>query len=377
MFCLDARLRWHAMARVIVVKLGTNLVTDAGRRPDAAVLCGIARQVGELFQQGRRVAVVSSGAVGAGTAVLGLARRPTDLAELQAAAAAGQPVLMKAWAEAFVPVGLKVGQVLITREDADDRGRFLNFRNTVAALWRLGAVPIINENDTVSTDELTVGAASFGDNDRLAAVAASALSAELLVLLSTVPGLLDEAGRVVSSVSDVNAVAGLARRDKSTGGTGGMASKLAAARLVVAAGETLVIADGRAEDVLLKVVAGEPVGTRFLPGGGGRRLGRSRWIASAVVSGRLLLDAGAAEAVSRRNASLLPAGVVGVEGHFRRGDVVELAAPDGRVIARGLCNYDAAAVGVIRGRRTADLAALLDDGGVYDEVVHRDQMVFP
>ena len=364
------------MARVIVVKLGTNLVTDAGRRPDAAVLGGIARQVGELFKQGRRVAIVSSGAVGAGTAVLGLDRRPTDLAELQAVAAAGQPVLMKAWAEAFAPVRLQVGQVLITREDADDRGRFLNFRNTVAALWRLGAVPVINENDTVSTDELTVGAASFGDNDRLAAVAASALSAELLVLLSTVPGLLDEAGRVVERVSDVNAVAGLARRDKSAGGTGGMASKLAAARLVVAAGEMMIIADGRAEDVLLKVVAGEPVGTRFVPAGGGRLLGKSRWIAAAAASGRLLLDAGAAEAVSRRNASLLPAGVVGVEGHFRRGDVVDLLAPDGRIVARGLCNYDADDVRRIRGRRTADLAALLD-GGVYDEVVHRDQTVFP
>ena len=365
------------MPRVIVVKLGTNLVTDAGRRPDADLLGQIARQVGALFRQNRRVAIVSSGAVGAGMAVLGLDRRPTDLAELQAVAAAGQPALMKAWAEAFSPAGLNVGQVLITREDADDRGRFLNFRNTVAALWRLGAVPIINENDTVSTDELTVGAASFGDNDRLAAVAASALSAELLVLLSTVPGLLDEAGRVVETVSDVNAVAGLARRDKSPGGTGGMASKLAAARLVVAAGETMVIADGRAPDVLLKVVAGEAVGTRFPPGGGGRLLGKSRWIAAAAASGRLLLDAGAAEAVSNRHASLLPAGIVGVAGTFFRGDVVELIAPDGRVVARGLCNYDAASVRRIYGRKTSELAALLDDGGTYDEVVHRDQMVFP
>ena len=365
------------MPRVLVVKLGTNLVTDSGRRPDAALLGQIAAQIGVLFQEGRRVAVVSSGAVGAGMAVLGLAKRPTDLAELQAVAAAGQPVLMRAWAEAFAPVGLKVGQVLITREDADDRGRFLNFRNTAAALWRLGAVPIINENDTVSTDELTSGAASFGDNDRLAAVAASALSAELLVLLSTVAGLLDERGEVVSSVSDVAAVAHLTRTDRSAGGTGGMASKLAAARHVVAAGETMVVADGRAADVLLKVVAGEAVGTRFLPTGGGRLLGRSRWIAAAAASGRLLLDAGAAGAVGRRNASLLPAGIVGVEGGFLRGDVVELVSPDGLVIARGLSNYDADGVRRIRGRKTADLASLLDGGGVYDEVVHRDQMVFP
>ena len=370
------------MPRVIVVKLGTSLVTDAGRRPDAGVLADVARQVAVLLGQGRRVAVVSSGAVGAGVGVLGLAKRPTDLAELQAAAAAGQPVLMRAWAEAFAPFDLKVGQVLVTREDADDRGRFLNFRNTVAALWRLGAVPVLNENDTVSTDELkrvaggSAGAASFGDNDRLAAVAASALSAELLVVLSNVPGLLDAAGNVVGEVSDVAAAEALVRRDVSAGGTGGMSSKLAAARHVTAAGEAMVLAGGREPDALLRAAAGEAVGTRFLPAASsGRLLGKDRWIASVAASGRLVLDAGAVRAVIERGASLLPAGVVEVKGRFEAGDVVELVdAVTGGVVGRGLTNYADADVRRIAGRRSADLALVLG-AAIHPEIVHRDGLI--
>ena len=358
------------MPRVIVVKLGTSLVTDRDRRPDSRLLADVARQAAELWAEGRRVAVVSSGAVGAGMAVLGLARRPEKLAELQAAAAAGQPALMAAWAAAFGPHGLKVGQVLVTRDDVDDRRRFLNVRETVAALWRAGAVPIINENDTVSTAELAgVGAASFGDNDQLAAAVTTALSAEVLVLLSTVAGVLDDHGEVVPVVADVAEAGRHLRPGTSEGGTGGLAGKLAAARLVTAAGEAMVLADGRSPDALLKAARGEPVGTRFLPRRSGRLVGRTRWIATAAPAGRLVLDAGAAAAVRGGRASLLPAGVVRVEGDFDVGDVVELVDHAGAVVGRGLCNYDSAGAVRVSGSRSRDL------GGQREEMVHRDNLV--
>ncbi len=366
------------MPRTIVVKLGTNLVTDAAGRPDAAVLSDVARQAEILWSEGRRLAIVSSGAVGAGLAALGIARRPRDLADLQAAAAVGQPALMTAWASAMATVGLRVGQVLLTREDADDRGRFLNVRSTVAALWRAGAVPILNENDSVSTAELarggSIGADSFGDNDQLSAAVASALSAELLVLLSTVPGLLDADGRVVPRVTGLADVASLVRPDTSAGGTGGMASKLAAARLTMAAGEPMVLAGGRDPDALLRAVRGEPGGTRFEPMAAGRLTGRLRWIATARPCGTLHLDAGAARAVRDTSASLLPAGVVGVDGAFVRGDVVRLLDPTGREIAKGLTSHDAAVARQMLGRRSRDLPALLGES-FREELVHRDNLV--
>ena len=366
------------MPRTIVVKLGTNLVTDAAGRPDMAVLSDVARQTKSLWSEGRHVAIVSSGAVGAGLAALGIARRPRDLATLQAAAAVGQPLLMTAWAAAMREVGLGVGQVLLTREDADDRGRFLNVRSTVAALWKAGAVPILNENDSVSTTELarggSVGADSFGDNDQLSAAVASALSAELLVLLSTVPGLLDGDGQVVPRVSRLAEVESLVRRDTSAGGTGGMASKLAAAALTMAAGETMVLAGGRDGDALLKAARGEPGGTRFEPSATGRLVGRLRWIATARPLGTLHLDAGAARALRETNASLLPAGVTGVDGDFERGDVVCLLDPDGRPVAKGLASHDAAVARRIAGLRSRDLPALLGDP-CREELVHRDNLV--
>ncbi len=361
------------MPRVIVVKLGTALVTEPSGRADEQVLTSIARQVALLWSEGRRIAVVSSGAVGAGAALLGMQSRPRDLPRLQAAAAVGQPILAARWSAAFQTVGLRCGQVLVTREDIDDRGRFLNVRNTVDALWRADAVPVINENDTVSTAELaspTAGAETFGDNDRLAAAVASALSAEMLVLLSTVPGLLDADGRVVECVADVADVAKLVRNGTSVGGTGGMASKLAAARLVTAAGETMVLADGRSKDALLNAVHGKPGGTRFEPATGDRLRGRLRWVAHAAACGRLTLDAGAVRALQGSAASLLPAGVSKVDGTFARGDVVELCDDTGHVIGRGVVDHDADTCRSLAGKRSSQLG-----GGFQAELVHRDSLV--
>jgi glutamate 5-kinase len=362
------------MPRVIVVKLGTSLVTGSGLGADAHVLASIARQVVGLLDEGRHVAVVSSGAVGLGMSALGWTRRPRELPGLQAAAAVGQPLLMDAWRAAFAPFGRGVGQVLMTREDADDRGRFLNVRDTVDALWSANAVPIVNENDATSTAELggrrLAGAASFGDNDLLAASLSAALSARLLVLLSTVPGLLDDRQQVVPAVRDVAQARRLVRRETSAGGLGGMASKLAAASLVTGAGEAMVLADGRADDALLRAVRGEAVGTRFEPTQSDRLTGRLRWIAQTTPAGRLTLDAGAVRAVRDRDASLLPAGVTGVEGRFSRGDVVALIDPAGHVFAKGLANHDAAIAARLIGRRSTDL-----DQPLQAELVHRDYLV--
>jgi len=357
--------------RSLVVKLGSQVLGDAAGRPDPAFLASVARQVAELHARGLRVTVISSGAVGAGRAELGLSERPKDLSRLQAVAAIGQRRLMDAWAEAFEPQGLRVAQVLLTRDDIDHRTRFLNLRNTIHACHELGAVPILNENDTVSTDELVQ--LTFGDNDLLAALVAQALRADALVLLSGVDGVLDAGRQTVPSFDDPEAAVAYLQPVKSAAGKGGMDSKLEAARIVTAAGETLVIAHGRSPDVLTRIVAGEPVGAVFLPRPS-RRTGKARWIGSARGRGAIVLDAGAARAVAQQKKSLLPAGVVAVEGTFEPGDVVDLLGPDRTLLARGLSNYSSSDVERIRGRKTSEVRAIIV-GESYDEVVHRDNLV--
>ena len=264
---------------------------------------------------------------------------------------------MDAWAAAFAPLGRHVAQLLLTREDMDDRQRFLNVRNTVTAVHALGAVPIINENDTISTDELV--RISFGDNDILAAIVATAIRAEVLVLLSVTDGLLDAAGAPLRRVEDVADVESLVWSHKSARGKGGMSSKLAAARTVTAAGECLVVAHGRTERVLERLLAGEALGTLFCPTTANRRTGKGRWIGTARPAGSISLDAGAVRAVVEGHRSLLPIGVTGVEGKFGRGDVVALRGPDGRTVARGLTNYDATDVLAVKGKRSAEAREVL------------------
>ena len=259
----DTRKQILAAVRTAVVKLGTQVLSDADGRLDAAFIATIAHQVAGLRARGIRVTLVSSGAIGAGLRELNLPRRPTDLAKLQAVAAVGQRRLMDVWAAAFASHQLPVAQLLLTREDIDDRTRFLNVRNTIGAVHEVGAVPIINENDTISTDELVK--ITFGDNDILAALVTNALRADLLVLLTGVDGLLDSAGAPVRLVEDLEQARELVRADLSATGKGGMASKLEAARMVTDCGETLVVANGREADVLLRIYDGEPFGTLFVP----------------------------------------------------------------------------------------------------------------
>jgi len=366
----DDRIEQLDGVRSAVVKLGTQLLSDSDGRLDHEFVGTIASQVAAMRQRGLRVTLVSSGAIGCGLRELKLDKRPTDLAVLQAVAAVGQRRLMDVWASAFQQHGLPVAQILLTREDIDDRTRHLNLRNTIQAVHELGAVPIINENDTVSTDELV--RISFGDNDILAAMVSHALVADLLVLLTVVDGLLDESGKAIRTVHGVDGAGKLVRAEKSALGKGGMDSKLAAAKTVTDAGAAMVVANGRMSDVLNRIVAGEEIGTIFC-GSSRRRSGRTRWIGSARPAGAIVIDAGARRALLEQHRSLLPAGIVAVEGTFSRGDVVAIKSDDGSEIAHGLTNYNSDDIQRIRGKKTQEVRKALAEAA-YDEVVHRNNL---
>ncbi len=360
-------------ARRLVVKVGSALLTretDAGPGVDTAMIGRLIGQVAQLRKQGREVVLVCSGAIAAGCAELGLHQRPTDVAELQAVAAIGQRRLMALLHTAAKRRGLSAGQMLLTRGDFDDRARFLNIRNCAAKLHELGAVPVLNENDTVAVEELR-----FGDNDLLAALMANAVRADALVLLTSVSGLLDENGGVIDRVDSVLDAQQHARIDmKTRWGSGGMKTKLDAARLVTEAGEVAVIAPGSGKNVLLDLVAGKKIGTVFAPAD--RKLdSRQRWIGlTARPAGAVSLDDGAARAVRKRGKSLLASGITEVTGRFDRGDVLLVRDSQGKELARGLTNYSADELTLIKGKRSDQFAKLLGREG-YAAVIHRDNLV--
>jgi glutamate 5-kinase len=366
-----------ALATTIVVKVGTRVLTRRDGQLDHERIQQLVDQVHQVLSTGRKVVLVSSGAVGAGMGRLGLTSRPTDLAHLQAVAAIGQSSLVEAYERALHRYGHHAAQILLTADDLEHRLRYLNARNTLLTLLELGAVPIINENDTVAVEELQT---TFGDNDRLAAIVTNLIRAPLLVLLSDVDGLFDgdprEPGRqVIPTVERLDSsITGLVRDRLGGLSKGGMASKLEAARLATTAGENVIIASGVAPDVLPRIIAGEVVGTLF-PAQGRTVAARKRWIGLTVKPrGRLLLDAGAQAAVELKGRSLLAAGVVGADGQFVKGDVVAICGPDGVEFARGLSNYAADEVLQIRGQKTEKIASVLGYCP-YDEIVHRDNMI--
>ena len=366
--------RRELMSRVksVVVKVGTKVLSDRADRLDLKQVADICRQVHALRERGLTVVVVSSGAIGAGMAELGMKKRPTTLPMLQAAAAVGQSHLMTAYDRNFREHGYRAGQVLLTHEIVNDRVRYLNARNAIRAILELGAVPVINENDTISVEEIDV---TFGDNDYLAAMVTNLLRADLLVLLSMVEGLETPSGEVIDVVGPHDeSVKTFARAERTRLGKGGMANKLEAAGIARASGEMVVIANGRRKDVLTRLLDGEKVGTLLLPSE--RKLkSKARWIGfGARPQGRLVIDDGARRALLERGKSLLPAGVVRVEGKFQKGSVVDIVDPSGRTVARGLVNYDAQSTAKIAGHKTADIARLLGSCP-YSEVVHRDDMV--
>jgi glutamate 5-kinase len=364
-----------ALAHTVVVKVGTNVLTGSDGILDPARVQALADQVERLRKGGRKVALVSSGAIGAGVGRLGLGKRPTDLRQLQACAAIGQSFLMRAYEESLARHGTHTAQILLTASDFDSRTRYLNVRNTILALFEWGCLPIINENDTVSVAEIR-----FGDNDHLAAMVTNLLQAPLLVLLSVVDGLYgsdpktDPNARLLALVPSIDAaVMEMAGSSRSALGSGGMRSKLRAARLATAAGESVILANGSRPGILDAVLAAEPVGTLFLPHGSSLPAWK-RWLGfTAQPKGRLVVDAGARAAVQQQNRSLLPIGVIRAAGSFGKGDVVALCDAEGNEFARGLTNYSAADVKRICGLRTQQIAEVL--GTIpYEEVVHRDNL---
>jgi glutamate 5-kinase len=359
-----------AGARRIVVKIGTNTLTNSHGHLDPHWIKDLASQVVTLKKAGYEITIVSSGAVAAGVAELGLKSRPKDVVGKQAVAAVGQRRLMTHMHDAFEPHGLAVGQLLLTRADLDDRIRFLNLRNCVNRLHELGCVPIFNENDSVAVDEIR-----FGDNDMLAALVCNAVQADALVLLSVVDGLLDHDGRLVEFVPQVADVLELDHKGKSAHGTGGMTSKLEAVSLVTDSGHIAVIAGGRVPNVLLRLLRdAQTVGTVFAPAR--RKLdSRSRWIGKTKrPSGAVTIDQGAVTALCSRGKSLLAMGIVGVEGDFERGEVVSVRNPEGQEIARGLCNYNSVELRQIMGSKSSQFEKILGRPA-FDEVIHRDNLV--
>jgi len=366
-------------ARRIVVKVGTSLLTRPDGSLDRALVRALAREIASFVRGGRRVAVVTSGAVGAGLAPLGFAKRPASLPDAQAASAAGQILVIDAWREALARAGLAAAQLLLTRDGLEDRVRYLNARNTLNALFARSAVPVVNENDTVAVEEIR-----FGDNDLLSALVANAAEADLLILLTDVAGLMTadprthKSAKVISLARRVTKeIEAIASRGASHVGVGGgMQSKLAAARICLAAKRPMIISSGRGKNALARLLAGKQIGTFFAPERAAKKIGARRtWIAlSRRTAGEIRIDAGAVKALVERKKSLLPSGVTSVRGSFRVGDTVRIAGPDGREVARGLANYAADEVEKIKGLKSGEIARTLGSKP-FDEVVHRDNLV--
>jgi len=363
-------------ARRLVVKVGSALVTNEGRGLDPEAISRWGAQIARLRGLGKEVVMVSSGAIAEGVKRLGWPRRPREIHELQAAAAVGQMGLAQVYESCFRAHGLQTAQVLLTHEDLADRRRYLNARSTLLTLLRLGVVPIINENDTVVTDEIKVG-----DNDTLGALVTNLIDADALVILTDQQGLYtadprrDVAATLLPRVSAGDpALEGMAGGAGSAIGRGGMITKVLAAKRAARGGASTVVCSGHADDVLLRLASGESLGTEFVAETP-RLAARKQWLADHLqLRGSVRLDAGAARALREDGKSLLPIGVVEVTGEFERGEVVAVLDPDGSEIARGLINYGSSDARRIARRPSAEIEALL--GFVEEpELIHRDNLV--
>jgi len=363
------------LLRRVVVKVGTSTLTLDGGPPDVSYIRDLARQIVAQRALGRSVVLVTSGSIRAGMHRLELSGRPKTIPQKQAAAAIGQGLLMHSYSEAFAEYGIPVAQVLLTREDFRERSRYLNARNTFAAILKYGAIPIVNENDTVAVDEIR-----FGDNDTLGALVASLVEADALVLLSDVDGLFDsdpthnpEATliRVVEAVDST--VEQRASGARTSMGTGGMVTKVRAAKICAGSGVRMTIANGRTPNVIGRALE-EEIGTLFLPRTT-RLRHRKRWIAySSSPKGSITVNDGAKQRLVEEGKSLLPAGVIEVRGRFSIGELVQLLDMEGNSFAQGFVNYGYDDLVKIKGRRTSEIAALLG-AKTHDEVVHRDDLV--
>jgi glutamate 5-kinase len=366
----------------VVLKFGTTLLTSGTDHLDIDFMSTLVAQVAELRRQGVEVVIVTSGAVAAGRQKMGLSREQAKelkgIPLKQVLASIGQGRLMKIYEDLFEKHGLTVAQALLTKSALMERAGYLNARNTLLALMDLGVIGIINENDVVAVEELE---ARFGDNDNLSAMVANLTDADLLLLLTDIGGLftadphLDPQARLIAEVKEITPeIAGVAACSTSKAATGGMITKIEAARAATACGVTVVIASGREPDVILNLARGEAAGTRFLPIAG-KRESRARWLLSGLgTRGRLVIDEGAAHALRQQNGSLLAAGIQSAAGDFKRGDIVDIFSSLGRKLGSGITNYAAGDVEVIKGARSTNIGGMLGhDFGA--EVIHRNNLV--
>ncbi len=361
-------------AKLLVIKVGTSTLTNQDGTLNDCRVRDLVRQMAHLREQGKQVVFVTSGAVGAGMGALHLVEKPKRIPQKQALAAVGQGLLMQQYEKCFADYGYLVAQILLTRDDFSQRERYLNFRNTLSAVLKYGAVPIINENDTVAFEEI-----KFGDNDTLAAMMAGALGADLLILLSDVDGLYsanpqkDPQAVKIAMVPEVNeSIMALAGEAGSKFGSGGMITKITAASIASSQGVPMILAHGQTEDVLLKICQGQPLGTLFLAKENPMD-GKKGWLAfGSRTEGSLKIDAGAQDALLKLGKSLLPSGIVDVEGNFGRGAVVSIQY-EGHELARGFSNYSSEEISLIKGHHSRDISAILGEDQ-EPEVVHRDYL---
>jgi glutamate 5-kinase len=358
-----------------VVKVGTGVLTHSTGL-NTRTINHLAGEISHLMEQGRQVILVSSGAIGSGVKKVGLPKRPTEIPQKQAAAAVGQPILMLAYEKAFARHGKKVAQILLTRDDLCNRKRHLNARNTLSVLLDWGILPIINENDTVAVEEL-----KFGDNDNLSAMITHLMDAHILINLTDIDGFYDKDPRahkdakLLSLISRIDGSLERAARDvPGAMGTGGMSSKVRTAKKVTASGIPMIIAGGLKQKVLTGLFEGKDIGTLFLPRKG-KMPSRKCWIAFTLKeNGVIRVDGGAAQALRKGGKSLLPIGIVGVEGDFGVGAMVRCMGPDGLSFAKGLVNYNASDIKKLMGAKTGEIEKRLGHKD-YDEVIHRDNLV--
>jgi glutamate 5-kinase len=362
-------------AKRIVIKVGTSTLTYGTGQLNIARIERLVREIADIHNQNREVLLVTSGAIGVGANRMGFKRVPKTMPEKQALAAIGQGALLHLYEKLFAEYNKTVGQVLLTRGDLDDRIRYLNAASALSALLGMKVIPIINENDTVAVEEI-----KFGDNDTLSALVGGIVDADLLIILSDVDGLYESDPRVNRQARLLTEVRELTKEmeqnSKNRGSSfssGGMLTKLNAARICMAAGIPMIIANGATENIIRRIIDSEELGTLFMPSQG-RMHSRKKWIAfGSIVQGKVYVDWGASTALTRQGKSLLPSGVTGVEGDFERGNVAAVINPDGHEIARGIVNYNANEIRVIAGKKTGEIEAILGNKD-YDEVIHRNNL---
>ncbi|MEA3560683.1 MAG: glutamate 5-kinase [Candidatus Omnitrophota bacterium] len=356
----------------IVIKLGTAVLTGQDNLLDRPQIKRLAFQICKLLNQKFEIILVSSGAIGAGMGLLHIKSRPVLLPSLQATAAIGQGQLMKVYDSFFKLKGYLTAQILLTSEDLNNRQRYLNARNTVFTLLKYKALPVINENDTVSVDEI-----KFGDNDTLAGLVAALVDADLLITLSNIDGLYmsdKNKNKVLSIIEKITPEIESKARGSSAVGVGGMRTKLQAAKTITKSGISMIIANGRTKNILIRIINGDDIGTMFSPVKA-KMAARKRWIAySAVSKGEIGVDCGARQALTKKGKSLLASGIMDATGNFKTGDVIRILDDQGRLFARGMTNYSMDELSKIKGFKTSEIKSILGYK-YYDEVIHRDNLV--